>query len=106
MGGIRIAIAALAVAACGNDDHSAGGAAACEQLKQVVVKCYDDFCGSSGAATPFCKCWSAGQDISAQSCSCIPRDLGPLCTVLNPESVNVSNYNCSAASSTVSHLCN
>lgn len=72
----------------------------------VVTKCYDDFCGGTGATTSFCKCWNAGQDISVQTCACVPLNLDALCAAVDPSKIDVPNCNCSAAGDAVSHICN
>lgn len=94
----------IVLGGCGGDTND--GAAACDDLKTVVSQCYDGFCKGAGAMTAFCKCWSAGQDISVQTCACIPQDLDTVCKAVDPKTVDPSKYACSAASDAVSHICN
>ena len=99
-----IVLAGIVALGCSKDDSSGG--ASCDQVKKTVTDCYDGFCAGAGATTAFCKCWVGGQDIDLRSCSCVPKNLDAVCTLIDPKKVDISKYNCSGASDAVSHVCN
>jgi hypothetical protein len=104
--GLLLTAAMLAAIGCSDDDEDDTDAEKCDALLDVVVDCYDGYCHGEGTAVPFCQCWNNGQDISVESCQCIPLDLESVCQVINLDQVDPNAYNCSAATSFVSEFCN
>jgi hypothetical protein len=104
--GLLLAVSMLAAIGCSDDDEEDSDAAKCDALLEVVVECYDGYCGGAAASSAFCQCWNNGQDIDVNSCQCIPLNLEQVCEVINLDEVDPNAYNCSAATSIVSDFCN
>lgn len=105
---VLVALTMVLACGCGDDeddeDDDSFDQQKCDELVDVATECFDSFCGGSSVA--FCGCWNAGQDINVSSCECVPLNLEAACQAVNLENFDRSQYNCSAATSIVSDLCN
>ena len=77
----------------------------CDEIIDVVVSCYDDFCAEEGVDTAFCGCWNQDMDIETASCECVPQNVEMVCDVIDLDDVDPADYDCVAATDVVASLC-
>ena len=106
----RVLVVLMMVFACGcsddddDEDNDSFDQQKCDELVDVATECFDGFC--TGSSSAFCGCWNNGQDINGSTCECVPLNLEAACRAVDLENIDPSQYNCSAATSIVSDICN
>jgi hypothetical protein len=76
------------------------GSVSCSLLT-AFKSCMTAYCAT--ASNPFCTCYKRGFDISTNGCKCIDFDAKRFCDDAN--GADGTNYDCAAASSSVSSFC-
>ena len=104
---VLVVLTVVLACGCGDDeddeDDDAFDQQKCDELLDVATECFDGFCATSSSA--FCGCWNAGQDLNVSTCECIPLNFEAVCQTINLDDFDRSQYNCSAATSIVSDVC-
>ncbi len=78
---------------------------ACTDLQNAITTCISGWCAGAGSSTAECGCWNQGMDLSEDTCTCVPQDLGEACEVYNLCTLYATTYDCTAATEALQNTC-